>query len=91
MVQAKKLTKQFKDKKRGVFNAVDAVDFSCAPGTIFGLLGANGAGKTTTLRMISTLMKPSDGTIVVDGFDTQKQPRDVRRRQAQRHERKQDR
>lgn len=80
MVQAKNLTKQFKDKKRGAFNAVDAVNFSCAPGTIFGLLGANGAGKTTTLRMISTLMQPTDGNIIVDGFDSRKQPREVRRR-----------
>lgn len=78
MVETIDLTKEFKDKKRGKFKAVDSVSFNCQPGKIFGLLGANGAGKTTTLRMISTTMKPSGGTVKVDGVDVRKRPQDVR-------------
>ena len=49
--------------------AVDNVSFTCQPGRIFSLLGPNGAGKTTTLRMISTILKPTGGTIKVAGHD----------------------
>ncbi|MBS1645620.1 MAG: ATP-binding cassette domain-containing protein [Bacteroidetes bacterium] len=59
--------------------AVDRLSFGCQPGRIFSLLGPNGAGKTTTLRMIATLLQPSSGSIVVDGFDTQTQGQEVRR------------
>jgi sodium transport system ATP-binding protein len=78
MVQAIDLTKEFKDKKRGKFKAVDSVNFSCEPGKIFGLLGANGAGKTTTLRMISTVMQPTSGTVKVEGQDIRKNAQRVR-------------
>jgi len=70
MIEARNLTKTFKDKKRGVITAVDNVSFTCRPGQIYGLLGANGAGKTTTLRMLATLLKPSGGTAVLAGHDT---------------------
>jgi sodium transport system ATP-binding protein len=60
--------------------AVSEVSFSCQPGRVFTLLGPNGAGKTTTLRMISTMLKPSSGTIKVAGFDTLQNPEEVRRR-----------
>jgi sodium transport system ATP-binding protein len=69
MITAHQLTKTFKDKKRGVITAVSDVSFTCAPGRIYGLLGANGAGKTTTLRMLATLLKPASGTITVAGYD----------------------
>ncbi len=59
--------------------AVERVSFTAKEGEIFGLLGPNGAGKTTTLRMIATLLKPTDGSIRVQGFDTVKQGDDVRR------------
>lgn len=59
--------------------AVDRLSFTCQPGRIFSLLGPNGAGKTTTLRMIATLLQPSSGSIVVNGFDTQTQGQEVRR------------
>ncbi len=49
--------------------AVNNISFTCQPGRIFSLLGPNGAGKTTTLRMISTILKPTSGTISVGGFD----------------------
>jgi ABC-type uncharacterized transport system ATPase subunit len=61
MIEARNLTKTFKDKKRGVITAVDDVSFTCQPGRIYGLLGANGAGKTTTLRLLATLLKPTSG------------------------------
>ncbi len=79
MIEAHHLVKTFKDKKRGVIRAVDDVSFTCAPGRIFGLLGANGAGKTTTLRLLATLLKPTSGTAVVAGHDVLRAPLDVRR------------
>jgi len=58
--------------------AVDNINFSCTPGRIFGLIGPNGAGKTTTLRMIGTMLKPSNGNISVNGFDTVREPQSVK-------------
>ena len=49
--------------------AVDDISFSCAPGRVHALLGPNGAGKTTTLRMLSTIFKPTKGSIIIDGID----------------------
>ena len=69
MIEARHLTKTFKDKKRGVIKAVDDVSFTCRPGQIYGLLGANGAGKTTALRMLATLLQPTSGSATVAGFD----------------------
>lgn len=59
--------------------AVKDVTFSCQSGRVFSLLGPNGAGKTTTLRMIATLLTPTKGTIVVNGFDTIKNPEQARK------------
>jgi len=78
MIEARSLTKTFKDKKRGVFRAVDDVSFRCEPGCIHGLLGANGAGKTTTLRILATLLAPSAGTATVAGHDVVQDPQSVR-------------
>ena len=78
MIQATQLTKTFKDKKRGLFHAVDNVSFMCKPGEIYGLLGANGAGKTTTLRMLATILRPSSGAAEVAGHDTALHPEKVR-------------
>jgi sodium transport system ATP-binding protein len=69
MIETRGLTKLFKDKKRGEIRAVDKVSFVCKPGQIYGLLGANGAGKTTTLRMLATILEPTDGTAQVAGYD----------------------
>ena len=69
MIEARHLTKTFKDKKRGVIKAVDDVSFTCRPGQIYGLLGANGAGKTTALRLLATLLQPTSGSATVAGFD----------------------
>jgi len=78
MIEARGLSKRFQDKKRGEIRAVDNVSFACQPGKIYGLLGANGAGKTTTLRMLATILEPTDGTAVVCGYDVIEQPEKVR-------------
>jgi sodium transport system ATP-binding protein len=78
MIETRGLTKVFRDKKRGEIRAVDKVSFVCAPGQIYGLLGANGAGKTTTLRMLATILEPTDGTAVVCGHDVVDDPQKVR-------------
>lgn len=73
------LGKTFFDASRGTIRAVDGVDFSCSRGEIFGLLGANGAGKTTTLRMLATILRPTDGTARVMGHEVREDPEAVRR------------
>lgn len=78
-IEVKNLSKIFHTAKQGEFYAVNDVSFSCEKGEVFGLLGPNGAGKTTTLQMISTLVKPSSGSITVNGFDTVNDPLNVRK------------
>lgn len=78
-VEVQGLSKSFFDQARGEISAVREVDFECRSGEIFGLLGANGAGKTTTLRMISTVLQPSNGTARVLGHDVVREPVEVRR------------
>lgn len=56
------------------------VSLTIQKGEVVGILGENGAGKTTMLRMIATLLEPTQGTIAVDGFDTAKQPAEVKKR-----------
>ena len=62
MLKLENVTKYYGD-----FKAVDKLSFTVKPGEIFGLLGLNGAGKTTTFRMIMGLLKPTEGTITLDG------------------------
>ena len=64
MIEVKDLTKNFGD-----FCAVNRISFSVPKGIIFGFLGPNGAGKTTTIKMLTTILKPSEGTMSVDGHD----------------------
>jgi len=78
MIEARGLSKRFQDKKRGEIRAVENVSFTCQPGKIYGLLGANGAGKTTTLRLLATILEPTDGTAVVCGHDVVEEPEKVR-------------
>jgi ABC-2 type transport system ATP-binding protein len=63
----------------GDFTAVDHVDLRIEQGETFGLLGPNGAGKTTTIRMLTTLLRPMEGTVSVLGIDAAEQPMRVRR------------
>ena len=59
--------------------AVDGVSFECAAGEIVGLLGPNGAGKTTTLRILATILQPTEGRASVAGHDVVASPNGVRR------------
>jgi ABC-2 type transport system ATP-binding protein len=63
-VEAKGLTRRF-----GTFTAADHITFEIKAGEIFGLLGPNGAGKSTTFKMMCGLLRPSEGTALVDGLD----------------------
>jgi sodium transport system ATP-binding protein len=78
MIKVSGLSKKFSDPKRGTRLAVDDVSFEVKAGEVFGLLGPNGAGKTTTLRMLATLLKPSSGSAVLNGFDITREPEKVR-------------
>jgi ABC-2 type transport system ATP-binding protein len=69
MIAINNLVKQY-----GKFTAVDGVTLDVQPGQIHGFLGPNGAGKTTTLRMIAGLLKPTSGTVIVNGHDMAKEP-----------------
>ena len=68
------LTKRFEN-----LVAVDRLNLSIEDGEIFGLLGPNGAGKTTAVLMLSTVIKPTNGTAIVGGYDIRKDPNDVRK------------
>jgi len=65
-------------KKFGEFTAVNGISFAVEEGEIFGLLGPNGAGKSTLIRMLVTLLPPTAGTAIVNGFDVVKQSDGVR-------------
>ncbi len=67
-------------KRYGSIEAVRGIDIEVAPGEILALIGPNGAGKTTTLRMVATILKPTSGSIVVDGIDVVADPAAVRER-----------
>jgi ABC-2 type transport system ATP-binding protein len=58
--------------------AVRGVDLTVPRGEFFGFLGPNGAGKTTTIKILATLLNPTDGTVTVNGYDVESQSREVR-------------
>ena len=64
IIQVNNLTKKF-----GNFIAVDNISFNVEPGSIFAFLGPNGAGKTTTIKVLTTLLKPTSGKIILNGYD----------------------
>lgn len=74
-IAVRDLTRRF-----GRFVAVDHVTFEVRQGEIFGFLGANGAGKSTTIRMMCGLLKPTSGTVLVDGIDVGRDPEQVKSR-----------
>ncbi|THV43346.1 ATP-binding cassette domain-containing protein [Glycomyces buryatensis] len=78
LIETKGLKKVFKSRGKAV-EAVRGVDLSVKEGEIFGLLGPNGAGKTTTMRMLSTLIEPTEGQVSVCGHDLASDPAAVRR------------
>ena len=75
MIQVRNLIKKFGD-----FAAVDDVSFEVSAGEIFAFLGPNGAGKTTTIKMLTTLLSPTSGTLAVDGLDPTQRQNEVRKR-----------
>ncbi len=82
MIEARGLVQTFwtgQGKQKTPVHAVAGVDLDVAEGEVVGFLGPNGAGKTTTLRMLTTLLKPTEGTARVAGFDVATQAQDVRR------------
>lgn len=78
MVRLNEVTISGLTKNFGDLVAVDHMELNIPAGTIFGLLGPNGAGKSTTTRLLSTLLRPTDGTAVVSGFDIIEEPVRVR-------------
>ena len=75
MIRVENLVKTF-----GEVQAVKGVTFEVQRSEIFAFLGPNGAGKTTTIQMLTTLLRPTSGSISIDGLDPNKQPIDARRR-----------
>lgn len=70
MIEVKNITKKY-----GSFTAVDNISFKIEEGEIIGLLGPNGAGKSTTMNMITGYIEPTEGEIVINGYDISKKPR----------------
>jgi ABC-2 type transport system ATP-binding protein len=73
IIEVKKLTKRFGD-----FTAVNDISFGVQPQEIFAFLGPNGAGKSVTIKMLITLLKPTSGQAIVDGYDIVAHSADVR-------------
>ena len=67
-------------RKFGDLTAVDNVSFEVRAGEIFAFLGPNGAGKTTTIKMLTTLLEPTSGTVRIDGIDPAANVAEVRKR-----------
>ena len=74
MIKTEKLSKKF-----GELTAVDCLDLEVREGEVFGFLGPNGAGKTTTVRMLTSLIAPSAGRAIVNGFEVGKEDQNIRR------------
>ena len=72
-IEVRGLTRRYDD-----FTAVDDLSFTVAPGELFGFLGPNGAGKSTTIKMLCTLLRPTAGTALVNGFEVGREPARVR-------------
>jgi ABC-2 type transport system ATP-binding protein len=69
MIELKDLTKKY-----GEFQAVNRLNLSVKKGEIFGFIGPNGAGKTTTIKMMGGILEPTAGTVIIAGFNMQKEP-----------------
>lgn len=77
IIEVKNLVKTFNSRGKKI-TAVNDVSFNVFKGEIFGMIGPNGAGKSTTFSMLTTLTKPSSGSIKVAGFDIEKQDEKIR-------------
>lgn len=67
-------------KRYGKKVAVNNISFHVERGEIYGLIGPNGAGKTTTLRIVATLLKPTEGVVIVEGVNVVERPLEVRKK-----------
>lgn len=74
MIKLIHLTKTYKELR-----AVDDLNLDVKEGTLFGFLGPNGAGKTTTIRMMAGVMKPTSGSVIINGMDLAREPEKVKR------------
>jgi ABC-2 type transport system ATP-binding protein len=77
IIEVKNLVKVFHSRGR-VITAVNDVSFEVFKGEIFGMIGPNGAGKSTTFSVLTTLLKPTSGSVKVAGFDVEKQDDKIR-------------
>ena len=75
MIEVQDLTKRYPGR-----TAVDGISFTVGRGEVVGFLGPNGAGKSTTMRILSSFMPATSGTVRIAGFDVFHQPDEVRRR-----------
>ncbi len=78
-IQTNDLTKVFNPEKNGGTLAVDRLTLEVKEGEVFGFLGPNGAGKTTTVRMLTSLIAPTSGSAIVNGFRLGKEDQNIRR------------
>jgi ABC-2 type transport system ATP-binding protein len=74
MIKLIHLTKTYKDLR-----AVDDLNLEVKEGTLFGFLGPNGAGKTTTIRMMAGVLKPTSGSVIINGMDLAQEPEKVKK------------
>jgi ABC-2 type transport system ATP-binding protein len=75
MIRVDNLTKTF-----NTFEAVKGISFHVAPGEIFAFLGPNGAGKTTTIKMLTTILRPTSGVVMLDGLDPEHHKMEARKK-----------
>ncbi|GAA2784138.1 ABC transporter ATP-binding protein [Kitasatospora sp. CM 4170] len=86
MIRTRALRKTFRTREKGLFGpravktAVDGLDLEIPRGRVTGLLGLNGAGKTSTIKILATLLRPTSGTVTLDGLDVVEHAREARRR-----------
>jgi len=86
-LEVENLVKTYRARRDSIFGhgseavrAIDGLSFAVPRGAIFGLLGPNGAGKTTLLKILSTLLQPTSGRVLIEGVDALAEPLEVRRR-----------
>lgn len=88
MIEVNNLSKTFElsrkqrkemNTKETQFKAIQDISFCCQPGKVFSLLGPNGAGKTTTLRTLGGILKPTSGSVLINGIDIAKSPNEARK------------
>jgi ABC-2 type transport system ATP-binding protein len=77
MIQVNNLRKEYVQKNQTI-TAVNSISFNVRKGEFFSLLGPNGAGKTTTISILSTILKPTSGDVLINGIDVRKDPHGIR-------------